>query len=260
MTEMDTYEGRRGEPLSLHKYLYAHANPVMNVDPSGEVSIGGVFTAISVISIGFSTYNAIVEPNALNIGLLAFDIATVGYGSRIVGLARVAKAMQVERARKLGSTLIRAFPGGKAALDAYKWRLTGTVLGTYDEMLVALRNGAKRGVYQANHINQQAAFPGILKGHGLAIPMKGMAKEVGTQHWRFHKNLDDFWDAYRGTNRRPSADQYREALKEALHAGGVNFRDSMNIAEAALAQARHAGYFGGGLRVKIPGRTTVRTR
>ena len=32
----DTYEGRSGEPLTLHKHLYAHGNPVMFVDPSGQ--------------------------------------------------------------------------------------------------------------------------------------------------------------------------------------------------------------------------------
>ncbi|MBD5778291.1 tandem-95 repeat protein [Pelagicoccus sp. NFK12] len=36
---MDTYEGRNGEPLTLHKYLYAHNNPVMMVDPSGNVAM-----------------------------------------------------------------------------------------------------------------------------------------------------------------------------------------------------------------------------
>ena len=37
---LDTYEGRNGEPLTLHKYLYVHGNPVMMNDPSGEFSLG----------------------------------------------------------------------------------------------------------------------------------------------------------------------------------------------------------------------------
>jgi RHS repeat-associated protein len=34
-TRVDSYEGRRRDPMSLHDYLYAHANPVNFIDPSG---------------------------------------------------------------------------------------------------------------------------------------------------------------------------------------------------------------------------------
>ena len=34
-TRRDTYEGQITEPLTLHKYLYAHSNPVSGTDPSG---------------------------------------------------------------------------------------------------------------------------------------------------------------------------------------------------------------------------------
>jgi RHS repeat-associated protein len=34
-TRRDTYEGRLGNPVTLHKYLYANGNPVNYVDPSG---------------------------------------------------------------------------------------------------------------------------------------------------------------------------------------------------------------------------------
>jgi RHS repeat-associated protein len=35
-TTMDSFEGTSTEPLSLHKYLYAHADPVNRIDPSGH--------------------------------------------------------------------------------------------------------------------------------------------------------------------------------------------------------------------------------
>ena len=37
-TTMDTYQGSIFDPVSLHKYLYANANPVTYVDPSGYMT------------------------------------------------------------------------------------------------------------------------------------------------------------------------------------------------------------------------------
>jgi hypothetical protein len=45
---MDTFEGNSSDPLSLHKYLYAHADPVNMVDPSGHESIISVNSSIAI--------------------------------------------------------------------------------------------------------------------------------------------------------------------------------------------------------------------
>ena len=47
----DPFPGRIFDPISLHRYLYAHANPVMNLDPSGHLTLIGQMTVITVIGI-----------------------------------------------------------------------------------------------------------------------------------------------------------------------------------------------------------------
>ncbi len=49
---LDPYAGNVQDPLSLHKYLYAHGNPVMLIDPTGEfaASIGGTLVGAGIRS------------------------------------------------------------------------------------------------------------------------------------------------------------------------------------------------------------------
>ena len=43
----DSFEGLIWEPMTLHKYLYANVNPVMNSDPSGEIAFIGYALLLS---------------------------------------------------------------------------------------------------------------------------------------------------------------------------------------------------------------------
>ena len=45
---MDSFEGNTSDPLSLHKYLYCHADPVNGIDPSGHENIISVLTGFSI--------------------------------------------------------------------------------------------------------------------------------------------------------------------------------------------------------------------
>lgn len=44
-SQMDSYLGRDNDPITLNKYAYANANPVMYTDPSGQMGLGDVSLA-----------------------------------------------------------------------------------------------------------------------------------------------------------------------------------------------------------------------
>ena len=47
-TQRDSYAGNMQDPLTLHKYLYANANPVMYIDPTGYYSMMDMSMAMSM--------------------------------------------------------------------------------------------------------------------------------------------------------------------------------------------------------------------
>ena len=79
--------------------------------------------------------------------------------------------------------------------------------------------------------------------------MKGSAKTANTLHNRFHTVMDEYWDQFRVGGRRfgqqPTEDGYFEALREALHAGGLTSNDALTVADAGIRQVKHFGYFAG---------------
>ena len=45
---IDPFAGNNQDPQSLHKYLYAHANPINNIDPSGEMTLSGALFRVGI--------------------------------------------------------------------------------------------------------------------------------------------------------------------------------------------------------------------
>ncbi len=74
---MDSYEGSPSDPLSLHKYLYVHGNPVNGVDPSGhDFQINSVLTSIFSGSSLLATLTGTVGASAAK-SALPWLVATV---------------------------------------------------------------------------------------------------------------------------------------------------------------------------------------
>ncbi|MDA3873398.1 MAG: hypothetical protein PF795_05510, partial [Kiritimatiellae bacterium] len=71
---MDPFEGFRRDPQSLHKYLYAHANPVMYTDPSGNMSLSELSLTISIKTYVYGTYYGAYAVKAAGIAMTVFTL------------------------------------------------------------------------------------------------------------------------------------------------------------------------------------------
>jgi RHS repeat-associated protein len=121
---LDDYEGRTGEPLSLHKYLYAHANPVTGWDPSGRFSLGELSISMgisSIISASFGYFGGQRSIGAIGENLVVGALegaAFYGAGSLAIKvLARFAAFIQTARvstkaARAIGNVWSKVKPVG----------------------------------------------------------------------------------------------------------------------------------------------------
>ena len=98
-TQMDTWQGVNSDPQTLHKYLYAHADPINNIDPTGNFSLGsisvggsiqGVLTTVSIASTAFSIFSLATGQSEFSAKALATEILLARVGGpaaqRIINL------------------------------------------------------------------------------------------------------------------------------------------------------------------------------
>ena len=77
---MDTYQGDMYEPVTLHKYLYANANPVKYSDPSGMFSLAESATANAISSVLYENRYQIMGMAIMN-GIGKAAMTTLAGGS-----------------------------------------------------------------------------------------------------------------------------------------------------------------------------------
>jgi RHS repeat-associated protein len=82
-TRRDTYSGHISDPITLHKYIYANANPVNGVDPSGLATITESLSIINTLSqLAARAYTTVFSPiQAANItaGFMALAAGVLSF-------------------------------------------------------------------------------------------------------------------------------------------------------------------------------------
>jgi RHS repeat-associated protein len=116
----DAYEGRIHEPLTLNKYLYAHANPVIYTDPSGNFTLlerVGILTILSLLS-GVIVTASVPRRDARLFGL---SVSDEDYGSAdeaaIAVLTRI-NSQSIAENREYAGYILRYRPENSSE-DAY---------------------------------------------------------------------------------------------------------------------------------------------
>ena len=92
---IDPYSGNMQDPQSLHKYLYCHANPVNNIDPTGMMSLTEVNVSVSTTNTlntlpatTMASGNAISAINSIMfLAAVGFTLAGLSATALLVGLA-----------------------------------------------------------------------------------------------------------------------------------------------------------------------------
>jgi RHS repeat-associated protein len=127
-TSFDPFFGKKSDPLSFHKYLYTHGNPVMGVDPSGKT-----LTSLSFGSIGSAFVSSI--RNVAVLSVLTTTVTTTSSG--IIYHANGRNPIQgTIYGAKLGASLSLLFSKihvnkSKAGSEVGNFLLTGIVGSFY---------------------------------------------------------------------------------------------------------------------------------
>lgn len=126
-TQQDPYLGNNFDPQSLHRYTYAHLDPVNNWDPSGEVTLGQVMSTVNTIGTLASYAQTAVT---------AFNIAT---GDEEMSAKQIGSALLFNMIGSKASKVIGLF--GKRFSNQYKKLgcgknsfVSGTLVHTVDGM------------------------------------------------------------------------------------------------------------------------------
>lgn len=139
---LDPFVGDPMMPMSLHKYLYAHARPIIGLDPSGMMTFSQFLVGVGVIGLIIDSYSMYMDPSLTNGIMLAVDLATLPWWlirGTVGGFKLSASVVNGFRSSARAASIAReqatfAYAVGRGYVDIWKgetflrhvWRQIGT--------------------------------------------------------------------------------------------------------------------------------------
>ncbi len=238
---VDPFAGNTQDPQSLHKYAYAHANPVMGVDPSGLFSINELNIANSIRNLLTSFYDGVLSG-----AIAAVEGAEAGLNAQQAAINYLIDTVlaPVEVVVGVVSLLMDTIEQGAVYImtGGVPQPISQASAPTSGLALVAAYKSLKTKLgYQRHHLNQVAAFKqfGHSKSRGASTYLSGNVNTPGSEHWHVHLELERMWEPHRINNTRPSINEYNRALSRGLLNAGLD-RDAVAgmVRAARIEQAR----------------------
>ena len=175
-TSLDTYQGGLMKPETQHKYLYAQANPVKYIDPSGhlvEVALVGGMMRTLFDSDDFKRCMA-----AFKAACAAIESAVIQWlGANIVNV--IAGALVIGVTIYAAHTVRECAVGGSLSGTSYGWTQLG-VITLFDTLMVAeIVFAAEELIEMEKRFSGKAIHHIVMLNDGRAAPAQAVLAEVG---------------------------------------------------------------------------------
>jgi RHS repeat-associated protein len=186
----DNYEGINTEPLSLHRYLYCHNNPLNGTDPTGESFLVDIMSRIYIEAITFTFKHPVL---AATIGLVVnlfvpeeIDNALISSGIPGFQGLSAARRAEVNLLKKIKNSRITA-----SLMDKAKGLLHNRLGGVFEDFVgrEMLKRGFQRSVKTVGRRSVDFQWMGRLievknKTHldaGDLLQLEAAAKKAGAE-------------------------------------------------------------------------------
>ncbi len=146
-TQSDRYEGRLEEPLTLHKRIYAHGNPMSGTDPDGFMTL----------SMGFGLSLNVDVLVSVGARVLAFGPYAAGVAA--LGLGATATVQALGGAAAVQGAINDWISSGEAALTSAAVQMIGRTLEVANAMNDAISKAISAGRATLSQLMKYPFFP-----------------------------------------------------------------------------------------------------